>query len=113
MASAIRKIRFSVLLALSVLVAHPVITFWLTQTEREKGPSQIRDVLWSVLFFPSTVFDSVVRLMTHKSTAMVFGGFMGDLYFGFMLNAVVWALAIFVVWLMVLRLVPTGHLTNK
>ena len=107
MAFAFRKNRFSVVLTLSVLVAHPVITFWLTQTEREKGVSQIRDVLWSVLFFPSTVFDSIVRLVTHKSAAMVFGGFIGDFYFGFVLNAVVWALAISVIWLMVQRLVPT------
>jgi hypothetical protein len=113
MSSPSRKIRFPVSLALGIIIAHPIITFWLMVKLRENGPSATRDLLLSALFFPSTVFDCVVRLATHKSAAMVFGGFTADFYFGFVLDAVVWSLLISVAWSVARRFLISGHLTMR
>jgi hypothetical protein len=113
MSSPSRKIRFPVPLALGIIIAHPIITFWLMVKLRENGPSPTRDLLLSALFFPSTVFGYVVRLATDKSAAMVFGGFTADFYFGFVLDAVVWSILISAAWLLPRRFLIRGHLTMR
>ncbi len=47
---------------------------------------------WFILFLPSTVFDFFVRAVTGGSPVQVFGAYTADVYLGFGLNAVGWAL---------------------
>jgi hypothetical protein len=111
MSSVIRKPSFALPLGPIVFIIHPFTLFCLMQMDRERGPSPTREVLEYALFFPSTVFDLVVRAMTHKSPAMVFGGFWGDIMFGFVLSAFGCALIASILWFvfdrLLERLIPT------
>ncbi|MGH2481921.1 MAG: hypothetical protein ACRDHW_19890 [Ktedonobacteraceae bacterium] len=96
MLSAIRKPTFALPLAGIVFIIHPFVVFCLFQMDREKGPSRTREMLEYALFFPSTVFDFLVRAITHKPPV---GGFWGDLVLGSLLNAVGWAFIAAILWL--------------
>ena len=87
-----------------VFIVHPFLIFCLSQMDREKGFSKTREVLEYALLFPATVFDFFVRAITHKSPVLVFGGFWGDMVFGFLFSALGWALIASLVWVVFERL---------
>jgi predicted permease len=104
MSSVIRKPSFAFPLGVIIFIVHPFVVFCLAQMDREKGSSATRDMLEYALFFPSTVFDFFVRAITHKSPVVVLGAFWGDIVFGFVLNAVGWALVVSILWMIFDRL---------
>jgi hypothetical protein len=101
-------------LAAVVLVAQPVSCLRLFIALREHS-SPFRETLFHALFFPSTVFDSLVRFLTHKPPVLVFGAFTADVVFGFLLNAVVWSILVGAFWLGIYALGSwtTKHLTSR
>src|ERR1700731_973060 len=112
--SATTRPRFPVSVALSVAVAQIVAT-WLLIPDRDAPSSAFRDTLVAALFLPSTAFDFLVRVITHRSPVEVFGALIADHVFGFVLNAVVWSLAVSLTWLAArcLLLRSGRHLTNR
>jgi hypothetical protein len=103
MSSVVRRPSFALPLGVIVFIVHPFTLFCLLQMGREKGPSPTREALEYALFFPSTVFDFFIRAITHKSPALVFGGW-GDIVFGFVLSALGWALIASLLWVVFDRL---------
>jgi hypothetical protein len=80
--------------ALVVLVGQPVATLLIMQGTVHRQDTSVRllEPLWFILFLPSVVFDFFVRAFTGSSPGQVFGAYAADVYLGFGLNAVGWAL---------------------
>jgi hypothetical protein len=87
---------FSFPLASLVLIVQPYVSFWLLVPEGDWSPSHV--ALLDTLFFPSRVFDFLVRAALHRSPVEAFGALAGDIVLPFVLNAVVWALIISSAW---------------
>jgi hypothetical protein len=80
------------------LVAQPVLCLQLMIAAREGHWSPSREALFHALFFPSTLFDWLVRAITHTPPVVVFGADIADVVFGFGLNAVGWAFVVACLW---------------
>ena len=80
--------------ALAGLVTQPVPTLLVMQASahRQNPFVWVLAPFWFVLFLPSLVFDFFVRVFTGRSPVQVFGAYTADVYLGFGLNAVGWAL---------------------
>ncbi len=110
-----KAVRVACALAIVVLIAQPVLCLLLGIALRQGRWSPSRETFFYALFFPSTVFDSLVRALTHKPPVIMLGAFTADIVFGFLLNAVVWSILVGALWLGISALWrwTTKHLTKR